>query len=82
MTGPSNPAEEATFLIDDLNPYNRPFLNEGAVFRWIIGYRGGKTSTRSRVSQITFRQLPVWTKSELAKSDLKAKALVDEIDWS
>lgn len=81
ITNPANAAEEADFLIEDLNEYNMPLLKEGAVFRWIIGYRGGKTGTRSRVSQITFRQLPAWTESELAEADLKAHDLVTEIDW-
>lgn len=81
ITDPTNPVEEADFLVEDLNPYNLPLLKEGAIFRWIIGYRGGKTSTRSRVSQLTFRRLPAWTKRDLADADQKAKELVKGIDW-
>jgi len=81
ITDPTNPAEEGDFLIEDLNESSRSLLKKGAVFRWITGYKGGKTSTRFRVSQITFRQLPAWTASELAEADSKANDLVAGIEW-
>lgn len=73
--------EEADFLIDDLSDEDRQLLVRGAVFRWIIGYQRTTSGTKRRVSQITFRRLPAWTKRELEHARSRAEELASAIQW-
>ena len=52
------------FELEELSPADRKLLAAGAVFRWSVGYMDAN-GTRKRLSQIVFRNLPVWTKSDL-----------------
>jgi hypothetical protein len=50
-------------------------LSPGAVFRWAIGYQRSRRGTKMRVSNIVFRDLPRWTKSELIEANREAEDL-------
>lgn len=64
LTDRSKPEEEATFPLDEVPDSDRSFVAPGAVFYWSIGYRTGSTGQKDRISQIRFRRLPTWTRSE------------------
>lgn len=67
--------EEAVFPLDDLDDSDRSRICEGAILRWVIGYRRSLGGTKERSSRIVFRNLPLWTKKELNKNRL------DAIEW-
>ncbi|WP_309775537.1 hypothetical protein [Nitrobacter vulgaris] len=73
--------EEADFPIDDLTDEDRQLLVPGAVFRWVIGYQRTMSGTKRRVSQITFRRLPAWTRRELQHARSRAEEMASTIQW-
>jgi hypothetical protein len=73
--------EMADFPICDLSDDDRELLAPGAIFRWVIGYQRSKGGTKRRVSQITFRRLPGWTRKDLARAKDIAAELSREISW-
>lgn len=82
ITGRSNLAEEeAEFPLEDLSQSDLRLIKIGAVFRWTIGYQVNAAGSKRRVSQVVFRQLPQWSKSELVASEKEARRLHDTISW-
>ena len=73
--------EVADFPIGDLSDDERELLGPGAVFRWVIGYQRSKGGTKRRVSQITFRRLPAWTRKDFEQAKATAAELSREISW-
>jgi hypothetical protein len=73
--------ESAEFPIEDLSDDDRDLLEIGATFRWVIGYLRSSSGTKRRVSQITFRRLPTWTKADLDHATKRAEQLASEIVW-
>jgi hypothetical protein len=73
--------EIAEFPLADLSDDDRQLLAIGAIFRWVIGYQRSPAGTKRRVSQVTFRRLPAWTKSELKQANKRAQELVTGIIW-
>jgi hypothetical protein len=73
--------EAADFPLADLSDDNLTLLKEGAVFRWVIGYQRSPGGTKRRVSQVTFRRLPAWTKEDMQTAKSKAERLIREIPW-
>lgn len=73
--------EIGEFAISDISDDDRALLRPGAIFRWTIGYQRTKGGTKRRVSDIVFRRLPMWTKSELSESAKRAKDLAERIVW-
>jgi hypothetical protein len=73
--------EIADFPISDLSDADRELLKPGAVFRWVIGYQRSIGGTKRRVSQLTFRRLPAWTKKDLSDAARKAGHLSQSIEW-
>lgn len=74
-------SEEADFDFDDVSDPDRGLLREGAVFRWTIGYETAPGGSKKRVSQLVFRRLPKWTKTEIAQADRNASNLLSSITW-
>ncbi len=72
--------EAADLPIEDLADDDRKLLKEGAIFRWIIGYRENP-GNKERSSRIVFRRLPVWTEDDLTSSRNKAEELEGAIRW-
>lgn len=73
--------EEADLPIDDLSSDDRQLVEVGSVFRWMIGYQIKPHGSRSRVSRIVFRRLPVWTEEEIENSKKEASDLAKSISW-
>jgi hypothetical protein len=73
--------EVAEFPLSDLSDDNRVLLKEGAIFRWVIGYLRSPGGNKRRVSEVTFRRLPAWTKKDLESARSKATKLAREIAW-
>ena len=77
-----NPANErAVFDLNEVNYSDRALLEEGAVFRWSIGYQTLQSGTKQRISQIIFRRMPAWSEKELEESRLVAAEMVKNITW-
>jgi len=73
--------EAAEIPIDELTDDDREMLAPGRVFRWAIGYQRSAGGTKRRVSQISFRRLPQWTKANLAKAEEEAKSVARTLKW-
>jgi hypothetical protein len=71
--------EEGDFPLSDLSDSDMELLEEGAIFRWIVGYKYNGTS-RERFSRVSFRNLPRWSKAELDAADRDAERL-NAIEW-
>lgn len=74
------PTEEADFKQGFIDKSERHFLRKGAVFRWIIGCENSKSGTK-RVSRLSFRRMPLWTKKSLKRAEKEAQQFKDEIIW-
>lgn len=73
LTNPDQPDETAWFQQADIADGDRALLVLGGVFYWSIGYSvvGG---TKRRTSEVRFRRLPAWSRTELAAAhDLAAR---------
>jgi hypothetical protein len=73
--------EAADFPISDLSDDDRKLLEVGAVFRWVIGYQRSSGGTKRRVSQVTFRRMPAWSRRDLIEANKVAVTLSKEIRW-
>ncbi len=73
--------EIADFPLEEVRDVDQALLKEGAVFRWVIGYLRQASGMKMRASQIVFRRMPAWTKSELSKARVEAKQIADGIAW-
>jgi hypothetical protein len=73
--------EVADFPISDLSNGDRELLKLGAVFRWVIGYQRSHGGTKRRVSQITFRRMPAWSRKDLVEANEIAAKFAREIPW-
>lgn len=56
----------ATIPLDEVAHADLPLVQEGAVFDWVVGVRR-EYGTQQSFSQVTFRRLPAWTESDLAR---------------
>jgi len=79
--GDSLPTEETEFLISDVADSELDLLREGAIFRWIIGYRKEPYGSKFRFSEVVFRRLPQWTKEDLLLAEEHAENLLQSISW-
>lgn len=62
--GGSHEDEEAIVPLTEISRYDRAKMRKGSYFRWVIGYES-TAGTRTRVSQIVFRDLPATTAADL-----------------
>jgi hypothetical protein len=76
----TRPEEKMEFPISDLSEDDKSLLREGAIFRWSIGYQK-QHGTKKRVSQIVFRRLPAWTRSDFEASKIKVKNILENVVW-
>ena len=63
--GSTHEEEEAEIPIQEISERDRPRIQSGAIFRWVIGYERSTSGVRKRVSVIVFRDLPAITEREL-----------------
>ena len=71
--------EEAELPINEVFKDDHEQLVVGAIFYWTIGYLD-QLSGRQRVSEIRFRRLPVWSKSDLRKDNGNVALLRDLVE--
>ena len=69
LTARDRAEEEAQFPMADVSDDDRPLVVAGAVFRWTIGLQRLPGGTKQRISQLVFRRLPMWTKTDIARAD-------------
>ena len=62
----SNPVEEVTLSIEEIEEQDRELIEIGAQVYWHIGYRFGRNYSRERFSKIRFRRLAKWSQEELS----------------
>ncbi|MYE87134.1 MAG: hypothetical protein F4X31_12950 [Gammaproteobacteria bacterium] len=63
--GSTHEEEEAEIPIQEISDRDRPRIQSGAIFRWVIGYERSTSGVRKRVSVIVFRDLPAITERDL-----------------
>lgn len=62
------PSSTVEIPLEELGPADIKRLRPGMIFRWAIGYLRAPSGTKKRTSNIVFRDLPQWTKQELAEA--------------
>jgi hypothetical protein len=72
--------EQIEIELDEISDDDRELLRPGAIFRWSIGYQKHH-GTKKKVSQIVFRRLPAWIRSELEAAKNEANELAASIHW-
>lgn len=72
LSNPSQPDEEATFSLEETSEQDKGLVVPGAIFYWVIGYRTSASGQKTRSSDLRFRRLPVWTRSEINRLAKKA----------
>lgn len=75
--GKNRPSSTVDIPLDELSPRDIERLRPGKVFRWAIGYLRKPGGTRMRSSEIVFRDLPQWSKTELAEARKAANEMAD-----
>ena len=73
--------ERAVFEKSELSVDALELLENGAIFRWSIGYVTKPGGTKQRVSQIVFRRLPAWRQADLQQAKEVAKTIQGSIRW-
>jgi hypothetical protein len=71
--------EEMEFPLSELTDDDRKIARVGSVFRLEIGWRYDQGS-RSRVTRLFLRRVPVWKDTEMRRADEAAKALGDALE--
>jgi hypothetical protein len=79
--GKTNVSEEAELPISDLSEDDRKILQEGAVLRWLIGYRISPHGTRQRFSSIFLRRVAGPTEDRISEIRREASKLAASIRW-
>jgi len=67
--GLSHESEEATIPLVEISERDVATMVVGSIFRWVIGYERSPEGTRSRKSQIVFRDLPRMTEADLREGE-------------
>jgi beta-lactamase superfamily II metal-dependent hydrolase len=65
--------EQAEIPLEEISESDLRKAKPGSVFWRAIGYQRSASGTKMRVSQIVFRDLPIWTQSEFAEAHNEAK---------
>jgi len=76
LVNPASAEYEAVFSIDEVADDDRKLLKAGAIFYWTIGYQQ-RRGQRLRVSEVRFRRLPAWSRSDMERIKKAAHALDD-----
>ena len=66
---------EASIPMDEISGDDADKMQVGSIFRWVIGYER-RESSKKRVSQIVFRDLPLITKADLLDGREWAREIV------
>lgn len=79
-TGSHEESEDVDLLIDDISDADLPLFEEGAIFRWLIGYRYEGT-TKERFSRLFFRRIPALSKQQREAFWKKAEESGKSLRW-
>lgn len=74
-------SEEGQFPLFDVSDGDMPYLQVGAVFRWVIGYSRSSAGIKSRSSRIFFRKRPAHTRYDLMMAEQAAERFAKNIEW-
>jgi hypothetical protein len=74
--GIARPTEQVTIPLSEFNEDDLPNLVPGRIFRWAIGYLRLKSGTKKRVSNIVFRDLPRWSRRDLAEAEADSERML------
>ncbi len=75
LTDPSCPIEFAEVYLSEFSDFDRPLLEEGAVFYWSIGRETSKTGQVRRYSELRVRRMPPLSQSKRREITRKARQL-------
>ena len=75
LTDESNPSEYAEVYVEQFNTYDVPFLVEGAVFYWSVGYLRKSNGQIRNVSEFIVRRIPKLTRSKRSEIALKVASI-------
>ena len=78
--GRSHESEEAVIPMAEISEYDASRMVVGSIFRWVIGYRHSVEETRTRVSQIVFRDLPRLTKDDFLEGQDWARTIASALN--
>lgn len=73
--------EEVTFPLSELAETDHKHLCPGSIFRWVIGQEYTVKGTLRRVSEITFRELPVMSASDISEGQEWAREIAQSIKY-
>jgi len=73
----ASPDQQVAIPLEELSDRDRSRLALGQIFRWAIGYQRSRAGTKTRVSQIIFRDLPRWTESDRLAAEERAGLIED-----
>ena len=71
--------DEAIIPLSEISVDDIKQMEEGSVFRWVIGYEKSASGTKRRVSEIVFRNLPKMTERQLSEGMLWARTISQSI---
>ena len=77
--GAAHIEEEAEIPRCELSDEDNTRLREGSIVSWVIGYERSPAGSKKRVSQIVIRDLPVVTRSDLARAEAWAQDMARKL---
>lgn len=75
LTDSTCPTEFAEIYISEFSEFDRPLLEEGAVFYWSVGRETSKTGQVRRYSELRMRRMPPLSRSKRREIARKAQQL-------
>ncbi len=73
-------SEEAIIPLAEISERDAATMVVGSIFRWVIGYERSHEGTRSRKSQIVFRDLPRMTEADLREGEEWARKVSQSLN--
>jgi len=73
LSEPDFPLELVELPIAEIHPDDQPLIRSGACFYWSIGIKTSDRGVITRVSEIRFQRLPVWTRRSIAAAKKEAE---------
>jgi len=70
---PDYPLELVELPTAEIHPDDQPLIRSGACFYWSIGIKTSDRGVITRVSEIRFQRLPVWTRRSIAAAKKEAE---------
>jgi hypothetical protein len=74
-SGATRATEQAEIPLQEISEVDLGRLRPGSIFRWAIGYQRTRSGSKVRTSQIVFRDLPKWTKTDIHEAKVEAEEI-------